>query len=338
MVRAGKAHGPMPETVYLLGAACLLAAFSAAALICALFFPALASSAALSRGRTLAAILERAGRSAAPQGTRSARRAQAIALKLVAEERRMKKMTRISQKLAYAGLEMSTRRYAIFAGFFGFALFLAGILFRFSPGTSLSAALLLAVLLPSRLLDFLAMRRQRRFLGGFTGAIDIILRGARSGLSLPDCMALVANDAAPNVRQEFAPVVAQLRAGVPLTGAMDRLAMRMPLPEVKFFTLVIAIQSQTGGNFTEALANLAGVLRERERVTAKVRTASAEVKASAITIGSLPFIVVGATALFAPDYIAVLWREEAGRRLAGLSILWLLVGVAVLRRMARIEA
>lgn len=328
----------MNETAWLLGGACLLAAMSAAALICALFFPIIAPSAAASRGRALAAMLERAGRGAAPQSSRTARRAQAIALKLVAEERRMKRMTRVSQKLGHAGVDISSRRYALYAGLLGAGLFLAGLALGFSSGASLSAALLLAVLLPSKLLDVMAARRQQRFLGGFIGAIDTILRGARSGLSLPDCIALVANDAPPAVRQEFAPIVAQLRAGAPLAGAMDRLAARMPIPEVRFFALVIAIQSQTGGNFTEALANLAGVLRERERVAAKVRTASAEVKASAITIGSLPFIVVGATAMLAPDYIAVVWREEAGQRLAFMAILWMLVGIAVLRRMARIEA
>jgi tight adherence protein B len=327
----------MNEMAWLLGGACLLAAFSAAALICAVFFPVLLPASA-ARGKALAAILERAGRGGARQNTRNARRAQAIALKLVAQERRMKRMTRISQKLSHAGLDMSARRYALYAGLFGLAVLLAGIVLRFSPGASLSAALLLAVLLPSKLLDHLAVRRQRRFLAGFTGAIDTILRGARSGLSLPDCIALVASDAAPDVRREFAPVVAQLRAGAPLAGAMDRLAARVPIPEVRFFALVVAIQSQTGGNFTEALANLAGVLRERDRLAAKVRIASAEVKGSAITIGALPFVVVGATALLTPDYIAVLWREEAGRRLAAMAILWLLIGIAVLRRMARIEA
>jgi tight adherence protein B len=322
----------------LLLTACLLAGLSAGALTCALFFSVFSARAAPSRGMALQAMLDRMNRRTAPQTTRTARRAQAIALKLVAEERRMKKMTRISQKLAHAGLAISSRRYALYAGLFGFAVLLAGLLFRFSVGASLSAALLLAVILPARLLDLLARRRQRHFLAGFVGAIDIVVRGARSGLSLPDCLAVVANDAAPPVKREFAPLVAQLRAGMPLVGALEKLAGRMPIPEVRFFVLVISIQSQTGGNFTEALANLASVLRERERLAAKVRTASAEVKASAIAIGALPFIVVGAAALLAPDYIAVLWRDESGRRLAGLSILWLLIGVAVLRRMARVEA
>jgi tight adherence protein B len=166
----------------------------------------------------------------------------------------------------------------------------------------------------------------------------MIVRAARSGLALPDCLAIVASEAAPAIRREFAPMVAQLRAGAPLPAAAEKLASAMPVAELRFFTLVLAIQSQTGGNFTEALANLAAVLRERERVAAKVRTASAEVKASAVTVGSLPFIVAGATAALSPDYIALLWQDEGGRRLSMLCLAWLICGVLTLRRMARIEA
>ncbi len=217
-------------------------------------------------------------------------------------------------------------------------VFGAGLISGFAFGSSLSCALVLAVIVPSRLLGVLARRRQQRFLAGFAGAMDMIVRSARSGLSLPDCLGMVASDAAPAVRREFAPVVAQLRTGVPLASAIEKLASRMPIPEVRFFVIVIAIQSQTGGNFTDALANLAGVLRERERLAARVRTASAEVKASAVTIGALPFLVAGATALLAPDYISVLWMEEEGRRVAAFSAIWLVAGIIVLRRMARIEA
>ncbi len=227
--------------------------------------------------------------------------------------------------------------YAAIAAGLGLLVFALATLFGFALGPRLSATTLVAVAIPSRGLDWIIRRRQQRFLAGFAAAVDMIVRSARSGLSLPDCLGMVASDAAPAVRHEFAPLVAQLRAGVPMTSAIEKLAARMPIPEVRFFAIVLSIQSQTGGNFTDALANLAGVLRERERLAAKVRTASAEVKASAITIGVLPFVVAGATALLAPEHIAMLWQDEAGRRVSGFCVIWLLVGIAVLRRMARIE-
>ena len=326
----------MTDSPLLIGA-CVLAGLSAPAFIAAMFYHLIAGAPVQGRGRALARVLGGSGRGAM-ETTRSAKRAQTIALRMVAEERRMKHMTRLAENIAHAGLDWSTQRYAAYSAGLGLLVFLVGLLLRMPLGLSLSAALLIAVLLPWRGLTFLARRRRQRFLAGLTGAMDIIVRGARSGLSLPDCLAIVANDAAPAVRKEFAPVVAQLRAGAPLASAIDRLAARMPVPELRFFALIVTVQSQTGGNFTDALANLAGVLRERERLAAKVRTASAEVKASAITIGSLPFIVVGATAFLAPDYIALLWQDEAGRKLAGIAAAWMLAGILVLRRMARIEA
>jgi tight adherence protein B len=99
----------------------------------------------------------------------------------------------------------------------------------------------------------------------------------------------------------------------------------------------MAIQSQTGGNLTVALGNLAGVLRDRQKLAVKVRIASAEARVSAMIIAALPFGVIGATAMIAPDYIAMLWKDPSGRKLATACAVWLALGVVVIRRMARIE-
>lgn len=316
----------------------LLAALAGGALVCGLFLPVLMPPPEPSQGEAFRALMQRlAGEAGAPEATRRAHRAQAIALKLVAEERRARGRTRLSHKLDLAGLDWPAWACACVVASVGLIVFSATRLFGMSAGTGFSAALTVAVLLPARALDMMIQRRQRRFLAGFAAAVDMIVRGARSGLSLSDCLGIVASDAAPAVRAEFAPLVAQLKAGVSVAVVIDKLAMRMPVPEARFFAIVLSVQSQTGGNFTDALANLANVLRERDRLAAKVRAASAEVRASALIIGALPFLVVGVTALLAPDHIAVMWKDEAGRRLSGLCVIWLIVGIAVLRRMARVE-
>jgi tight adherence protein B len=165
----------------------------------------------------------------------------------------------------------------------------------------------------------------------------MIVRGIRSGHSISDCLNVVASDEAPPIAKEFNAVVAQLRAGVPLGEAMEKLNAAMPVTELRFFTTVMAMQNQIGGNLSETLGNLSKMLRDRQRLAMKVRTASAEVKASAIAVGSLPFIVAAATSLLSPDYISVLWTDEAGRKVVFLTLVWLCLGILVLRRMARIE-
>jgi tight adherence protein B len=191
--------------------------------------------------------------------------------------------------------------------------------------------------LPQRWLSYLAERRRQKFIADFPAAIDMIVRGIRSGHSITDCLNVVASDAAPPIAKEFNVVVAQLRAGVPLGEAMERLNAAMPVTELRFFTTVMAMQNQIGGNLSETLGNLSKMLRDRQRLAMKVRTASAEVKASAIAVGSLPFIVAAATSMLSPDYISVLWTDEAGHRVVFLTLAWLCLGILVLRRMARIE-
>ena len=109
-------------------------------------------------------------------------------------------------------------------------------------------------------------RHQAKFLLEFANAIDIIVRGIKSGLAFSDCMQIIATESPEPVRSEFANLIEQQKVGVPLAEAFERMYERMPLQEVKFFAIVIAIQNQIGGNLAEVLSNLAQVLRDRYRL------------------------------------------------------------------------
>ncbi len=109
--------------------------------------------------------------------------------------------------------------------------------------------------------------------------------------------------------------------------------VRMPLQDVNFFAIVIAIQQQAGGNLSEALGNLSGVLRDRKQLEDKVKALSAEAKASAIILAALPFIVMLGVYFTSPDYIAMLWRERVGHFLLAGAGFWMSCGVLVMRKM-----
>ena len=145
------------------------------------------------------------------------------------------------------------------------AVFAALVLGCLRPSPT-AAAIAGRVVHPEMVPRILADRRRRTFPGGFGAAVDMIVRGAKSGLSLMDCLAIVATDAEEPVRAEFDAILSQLRAGVPLKTAMEKLGGVMPAAEVRFFVLIMSIQSQTGGNLTTALGNLAGVLRDRQKL------------------------------------------------------------------------
>ncbi len=125
--------------------------------------------------------------------------------------------------------------------------------------------------------------------------------------------------------------------GMPLGDACARLYERMPLPEANFFGIVIAIQQKSGGNLSEALGNLSKVLRDRKKMAGKIQAMSTEAKASAAIIGSLPPIVMLLVYVMTPEYISLLWTEPTGRLMLAGSILWMSIGIFVMKRMINFD-
>jgi tight adherence protein B len=269
--------------------------------------------------------------------SRSLKRAQEAALKSVARQGKKRRQSRLQDALSAAGFAFAPGRFLATCIMIGGTVFVLTL----GAGKSLVLAVALAALsgyfVPQRYLSWRAERRKQGFLKAFSPAVEMIIRGAKSGLSLMDCLTMVANDAPSPVREEFQTISSQLTAGVALPAAMDRLARTMPAPEVRFFAMVMSAQSQTGGNLTHALSNLANVLHQRERLATKIRIASAEGKISALIIGVLPFFVIVGTYAFSPDYISFLWTDETGRKAGLFSLVWLTIGIFVLIKMSKFE-
>lgn len=315
----------------------VLAALSAAAFICAAFYPLIIRSPYSGRRSAVFQALLKDRPDTALPATRTIRRAHEAALKSLVQQGKPSRMSRLERQLAAAGLKIPKHAYVMICFIVGSIIFSIAKFAGLGMSATLIAVILGAWAIPQRYLAFLASRRRLAFLKAFAPAVDMIVRGVKSGLSLMDCLAIVASDAAAPVQQEFESIVAQLKAGVSLPAAMEKLAAIMPAPEVRFFVMIMSAQSQSGGNLTTALGNLSGVLRDREKIAAKTKIASAEGRSSALIIGALPFVVIGATAAFAPHYISFLWSDDAGRRVAFFCLVWLVCGILVLSRMARIE-
>jgi tight adherence protein B len=187
--------------------------------------------------------------------------------------------------------------------------------------------------LPRFILSKLIKRRQTKFSNELANAIDVVVRGVKSGLPLNECLQIIARESPQPIAGEFTEIVEEQRVGVPLGECLDRLIQRMPLPEVKFLSIVIAIQQQAGGNLSEALGNLANVLRDRQRIKMKVAALSAEAKSSAFVLGSLPPGVMTMVQMSSPDYIRPLFATNAGNVLLGIGALWMLMGCLMMRKM-----
>jgi tight adherence protein B len=187
--------------------------------------------------------------------------------------------------------------------------------------------------LPRWVLGFLTNRRKKKFTENFATAIDVIVRSVRSGLPTNEALRIVAREIPNPVGSEFHNLVESLKVGVTLDQAMKRMLESMPTPEVGFFSIVMTIQSRSGGNLSEALGNLAFVLRDRKRLQGKIKAMSSEAKASAMIIGSLPPGVMGIVYLTTPSYIAKLFTERAGNLMLLFCVFWMSCGIMVMRKM-----
>ncbi|TCQ71250.1 type II secretion system (T2SS) protein F, partial [Ochrobactrum sp. BH3] len=176
-------------------------------------------------------------------------------------------------------------------------------------------------------------RRLERFLQGFPVAIDVIVRAVRSGLPLSDGIALIAAESDEPICTEFRRIVDAQQIGFSIAEAVQTLVQRIPCPEANFFAIVFQVQSQAGGNISDALGNLANVLRERKRTKDKARAMAAEAKASAWIIGSLPPIVSLLVYLVSPDYMSVLFTTSAGNILVASAAAWMVAGIFIMSKM-----
>ena len=197
----------------------------------------------------------------------------------------------LQKRLSATGKKWTVRQYGIASGIVavvaltllllkGFPIVLSGILAVFA-----------ALFLPHVFVGRLVNKRIARFVGKFPDAIDLLVRGLRSGLPISETMGVVASEVPGPVGEEFRFVTDKMRVGVTMDTALQQTADRLNTAEFQFFVISLVIQRETGGNLAETLSNLAEVLRKRGQMKLKIKAMSSESKASAYIIGALPFIV-----------------------------------------------
>lgn len=249
------------------------------------------------------------------------------------ESAKQKKRVPLSGRIAQAGLEISNRTFYLIS--LGSGLVIAFIILvlgapLFVCGLGFFAG---AFGLPRWILGILVRKRQNKFLNDFADAIDVVVRGLKSGLPVTEAMKIISTEQGPPVGPEFLEVVEGQKIGIPIDQGIERMVERVPLPEVNFLAIVMAIQSKTGGNLSEALANLSKVLRDRKKMKQKVQAVSQEAKSSAAIIGALPFVIMGLMSFTNPKYLLPLFQTSIGHIILGVCGTWMTIGVLVMRKM-----
>ena len=197
--------------------------------------------------------------------------------------------------------------------------------------------LFLGAALPHFTLGFLIKRRIGAFTARFPDAIELMVRGLRSGLPISETIGVVANEIQEPVKTEFRAVSDKMRIGRTMEAALTETAERLNTPEFQFFVISLAIQRETGGNLAETLSNLTEVLRKRAAMKLKIRAMSSESKASAYIIGALPFIVFGLIWFINGKYMQDFFVEPRLMIAGGFGLVWMGIGAFIMSRMINFE-
>jgi tight adherence protein B len=254
-----------------------------------------------------------------------------------AQLERKKKSVPLRDKIYQAGLKIKPAGFIRNSAIFGVLMAVVLIVLQVEPLYAVVIGGAAGYLLPRMYLTRKRKKYQNQFLEELPNAVEAIVRGVKSGLPLNDSMRLVAKEAKEPIKSDFQKVLDQQSLGKSMQEAVQTLLERVPLPEVNFFVVVIAVQSQAGGNLSEALGNLARVLRNRKKMKQKVKAMSSEAKASAGIIGSLPLIVATLVSLTTPSYLLPLIETDVGKICLGVAAVLMFTGGFIMINMVQFD-
>lgn len=244
----------------------------------------------------------------------------------------------LEARLARTGKNITTAHYVVAIVVIGVTK--AGIalfLFGFGPVAALLEGAAAGLMLPHLFVGFLGNRRLKAFNTTFPEAIDLIVRGLRSGLPISESIVTVSKEIGDPIGAEFRTIDQSIRLGRSIEEALWDAAQRIDTPEFKFFVISVSVQRETGGNLAETLENLSDILRKRRQMKLKVRALSSEARASAYIIGSLPFVMFAILMMINYDYVMDLFRDPRGMIMVAVALTSMLIGVLVMAKMVRFE-
>jgi len=260
------------------------------------------------------------------------------ALKELANSEKQSRKRRFSVKgqIEQAGIKLTPTVFWIIAAAVGAGCGVAGLMIQGLIGAGMG--FFIGFLgLPRWALGVMVAGRQKKFANQLADAIDVIVRGVKSGLPLNQCLRIIASESPEPLKAEFQMLCDAQAMGVPLEQSLQRMYDRMPLSEVNFFAIVLVIQQKTGGNLSESLGNLSSVLRARKLMKEKVKALSAEAKASAMIIGALPLIVMAMVYFTRPRYISVLFVDPTGHLILLCAAVMMSLGIFIMNKMVNFK-
>ncbi|TIP46533.1 MAG: type II secretion system F family protein [Mesorhizobium sp.] len=194
--------------------------------------------------------------------------------------------------------------------------------------------LILLPVLPVMAMRFMRKRRHKRFGIQLPEALELITRGLKAGHPVPVAIAMVAREMADPIGTEFGVVADEVTYGSDLVSALNNLFDRVGHEDLPLFVTAVSIQSSSGGNLREILDGLSATIRERGKLRRKVRAISTEGRMSAYILTAVPVLLFTAIMVLMPQFYQDVWDEPKTWYMLSGTILWLLLGNAIMFKMS----
>lgn len=247
---------------------------------------------------------------------------------------RIKHLDRI---ILAGGLEINPSFFVLGSIVLGAIGVLAGcVIPKKIPGLAAGMGILFA-LLPYLYMRVRAARSKKKFIDQFPEALDLLSRAMRSGHGFTSGLSMVSEQMDSPIKDEFGSVVDEVNFGLSLKEALLNMCERVQIADLKFFSMAVLIQTETGGNIAEIMDNISRILRERIQFKRQVNTLTAEGKISAYILLALPILMFIYFYMTNYDYVSLLWREQLGQYMLAGGIFFQIIGAIVIFKMVDIE-
>ncbi len=191
--------------------------------------------------------------------------------------------------------------------------------------------------LPRLILRTLRRKRVQKFDEQLEDALMSISSSLKAGFSISQAINVVAAEGRPPISLEFQLLSRECRLGVPLPQALENLSHRLNSADFELVATAIITARQTGGELTQTLERLAGLVRERMRINGKIRSITAMGRMQAWMIGVMPFFLLLAIRMVAPEIMAGLFDSMIGYAMLFVIVLLDIAGFVVIRKITAID-
>ncbi|MFB3903047.1 MAG: type II secretion system F family protein [Acidobacteriota bacterium] len=242
----------------------------------------------------------------------------------------------LGQLLTQADVRIGAGTFLLLSIAVGLFVFVPAVLTRLPIYLALLFGLM-GLCLPAFVVSIIRARRFAKFLEQLPDALDLLGRAVRAGHAFTTGLELIASEMPQPVAGEFRVTYDQQNLGLPLRDALQNLATRIPLQDVRIFVTALQIQRESGGNLAEILDNLAYVIRERFKLQRQIRVYTAESRVSLYILTIAPPVVAVLFAFGNPEYIRPLIDDPLGQKMVATGVILQLIGYFVIRRITRMK-